>query len=137
MLEAGQLTPQAVDNLIPNYLLSSEERLNTPECAGSAIIVAAFYRHYSLWASSEFNAGLTAAAARVYGGISKKIDGSGWVTQVINALSCELQLMNKVVDPMGTNGFVVPGGRSDTWTHSPEAQSFTAMMYAARHAARI
>lgn len=38
---------------------------------------------------------------------------------------------------MGTDGFVVPGGRSDTWTHSPEAQSFTVMMYAARHAARI
>jgi rhamnogalacturonyl hydrolase YesR len=63
-------------------MLNWDERLNTPECSGSAIIVAAFYRHYALWASSEFDNNLTAAAARVYAGVSKKIDASGWVTQV-------------------------------------------------------
>lgn len=87
---------------------------NTQECAGTAGVVAAFYRFLVI------NPGLAepmkAQAEKSFGGLVNKIDDQG-------------KLMS-VVDPSGGNGFNMNDGRA-----SPEGQAFIMLMWAARTAA--
>jgi rhamnogalacturonyl hydrolase YesR len=95
--------------------------LSHGDTAGTALIVAAFYRYYLLY-PSRINQWALDQADKAFKGVVDKIDESGWVTQV--------------VDPDGTNGFLVYINLA-TPMQSPEAQAFSGMMWAARTAAGI
>jgi rhamnogalacturonyl hydrolase YesR len=95
--------------------------LSHGDTAGTALIVAAFYRYY-LYYPSRINAWALEQADKAFKGVVDKIDDLGWVTQV--------------VDPDGVNGFLVYVNLA-TPMQSPEAQAFSGMMWAARTAAGI
>jgi hypothetical protein len=99
---------------VPNYLHHPDSSLGGGETAGTAVIVAAYYRWLTL---GPMNAPdwLRSAAAKAFDGVVAKIDNDGWLTQAIN--------------PMGP--WVVDGAKS------PEGQSFVGMMWAARTRAGI
>ncbi|KAI9634162.1 uncharacterized protein MKK02DRAFT_8291, partial [Dioszegia hungarica] len=106
-------------NLVPNYMNEPNPELSHGDTAGTALIIAAFYRYYLLY-PSRINQWALDQADKAFKGVVDKIDESGWVTQV--------------VDPDGTNGFLVYINLA-TPMQSPEAQAFSGMMWAARTAA--
>lgn len=108
------------DNLIPNYMLQSNTTLAVGDVSGTAAVVAAYYRFHVLCPEYAVDV-LTQGAETAWEGVMAKIGDDGWATHV--------------VDPLGTYGWVVYP--DDPTLHSPEAQSFAGMMWAARTAAGI
>ncbi|RSH82547.1 uncharacterized protein EHS24_007528 [Apiotrichum porosum] len=106
------------DGRLPNYMLTDDSTLSIADSTGTAGVVAAFYRFYIR--RPDLAKALTTKAAQAFDGVVAKIDSSFWLTDV--------------VDPLGTNGFIVTPGSG---TQSPEGQSFVALMWAARTAAKI
>lgn len=97
------------------------------ESAGTALVVAAFYR-YSVMAPSAVSPFQREKADLAFKGVLKKLDNDGWLQQV--CLLYVMELTSQVVDPSGKNGFNV-----DDDAISPEGQSFLGMLWAARTAA--
>ena len=70
-----------------------------------------------------------------------KVNDEGWMTQVSKHLSpnttnspfVSVLIKSKVVDPLGSNGFLVYPDNNTL--RSPEGQAFLGMMWAARSAA--
>ncbi|WVQ84673.1 hypothetical protein IAT38_006828 [Cryptococcus sp. DSM 104549] len=112
----GQLDDQS---LLPNYMLQSNQTLTVGDTAGTALVVAAYYRFREIapWLASDE---LTDKAEQAFDGVVAKIDSDGWVTHA--------------VDPMGTYTWTVYP--DDPTMHSPEAQAFAAKMWRARTEAR-
>ena len=79
------------------------------ETAGTALVVAAYYRFIDMFPTSAITSN-TQAAERAFDGVVAKLDRHGWLTSVVN--------------PMGP--WVIDGSQS------PEGQSFVGMMWAAR-----
>ncbi|ORX38179.1 hypothetical protein BD324DRAFT_619871 [Kockovaella imperatae] len=104
------------DNLVPNYMYESEPSLSIGDAAGTALIVAAYYRFAAL-APRYATQTLTAQANKAFDGVIAQLGDDGWLTHV--------------VDPMGTNGWVV---NLNSGQRSPEGQSFLAHMWVARTA---
>jgi len=105
------------DGRLPNYMKNGDWERSKADSAGTAMVVAAYYRFYAL------NQGLAAPmkddANRAYNGVVNKLNDEGWLTEVVN--------------PEGTsNGFNVAD-----WVKSPEGQTFTAMMHVARKDAGV
>jgi rhamnogalacturonyl hydrolase YesR len=98
-----------------------DAELSYGDSAGTALIVAAFYRYY-LYFPSRCNDWLLSQADKAFKGVVDKIGEDGFVTQV--------------VDPDGTNGFLVYPWLSPPM-QSPEAQAFSGMMWAARTASGV
>lgn len=84
------------------------------EAAGTAIVVAAYYRFINMY-PDQASASTDAAAEKAFDGVVVKIDSEGWLTSVVN--------------PMGP--WEINGARS------PEGQSFVGMMWAARTKASL
>ncbi|WVQ66890.1 uncharacterized protein L199_005081 [Kwoniella botswanensis] len=101
--------------LIPNYLRQDNQTLAVGDTAGTALVVAAYYRFLKI-CPDKVNDHLTKLAERAFDAVVAKIDKDGWVTHA--------------VDPMGTYGWVVYP--DDPNMHSPEAQAFAAKMWKAR-----
>lgn len=95
--------------------------LSYGDSAGTALIVASFYRFFSYY-PDRCNQWLLSQADKAFKGVVDKLGEDGWVTQV--------------VDPDGTNGFLVYPNQNPPM-QSPEAQAFSGMMWAARTAARL
>lgn len=107
------------------------------ESASTALVVAAYYRFRKLapWLTTEE---MNRACDRAFDGVMAKVDDAGWMTQVSSLQShChhrpDADTSIQVVDPLGSNGFLVyPDNDS---LRSPEGQAFLGMMWAARSAA--
>ena len=91
--------------------------LSQGDAAGTALIIASAYRFYTLF-PERCNEWFLNQADKGFRGVVDKLDDQGWIHQV--------------VDPDGKDGFIVIPGMK-----SPEAQSFTGMMWAARTQASI
>lgn len=109
------------DNLVPNYMHEGDPALAHGDAAGTALIIASAYRFYALF-PERCNDWFVAQAEKGFNGVVDKLDDEGWVHQV--------------VDPDGTNGFIVEPYRAEAM-QSPEAQAFSGMMWAARTQAGI
>ena len=74
------------------------------------------------------------ACDRAFDGVMAKVTDDGWMTQVsISHYEIMCIANSQVVDPMGSQGFLVhPDNNS---LRSPEGQAFLGMMWAARSAA--
>ncbi|BEJ12619.1 hypothetical protein CspHIS471_0210790 [Cutaneotrichosporon sp. HIS471] len=101
---------------LPNYMEETDPALTHADSAGTTAVVGAFYRFLVL--RPDLARGMKPAAERAFSGVVNKVDGEAWLTAV--------------VDPQGTNGFLVYPGQD---TRSPEGQSLLAIMWAARTAA--
>lgn len=108
------------DNLLPDYMLQDNATLAIGDVAGTAAVAAAYYRFYTLCPEYATDA-LSSGADAAFTGVVNYVGDDGFATHV--------------VDPMGTYGLVVYP--NDPTLHSPEAQSFIGMMWAARTVAGI
>lgn len=102
--------------LMPNYLDTDDADLTHPESAGTAGVVAAYYRFLKL--RPDLAAPFKAQAEKSFSAVVSKIGADNW--------------LKEVVDPSGNGGFFVKEWEN---TRSAEGQSFVVLMYAARRAA--
>ena len=101
-------------------MLQDNATLAVGDVAGTAAVVAAYYRFYTLCPEHTTDA-LSNSADAAFTGVLSYVGDDGWAAHV--------------VDPLGTHGLVVYP--DDPTLHSPEAQSFIGMMWAARTVAGI
>jgi len=74
------------------------------------------------------------ACDRAFDGVMAKVTDDGWMTQVSIPHSILKRIADsQVVDPMGSQGFLVYPDNNTL--RSPEGQAFLGMMWAARSAA--
>jgi hypothetical protein len=74
------------------------------------------------------------ACDRAFDGVMAKVNDDGWMTQVsISHHIIRYIAYQQVVDPMGSQGFLVYPDNNTL--RSPEGQAFLGMMWAARSAA--
>lgn len=101
---------------LPNYMDQHDPNLTHGDSAGTAGVVSAYYRFLVM--RPDLAAPMKDKAAHAFASVVAKINADSWLTQV--------------VDPQGTNGFLVYPNQN---TRSPEGQSLVAAMWAARTAA--
>ncbi|GFZ48818.1 hypothetical protein JCM24511_06567 [Saitozyma sp. JCM 24511] len=108
------------NSLIPDYMNQPNATLAIGDSSGTALTVAAFYRFLSVCSTASVSDSVKSLASKAFDGVVAQIDSNGW--------------LGNVVDPLGTNGWVVYPGSN---IRSPEGQSFVGLMWAARTAAGI
>lgn len=69
------------DSLLPNYMVQHDSQAAIGDSAGTAAVVAAFYRYADLF-PWHVGSGVQAKAEKAFDGVMAKVNGTGWLTQV-------------------------------------------------------